>query len=82
MSLKRRVSSESIIIEVRRAINWGGASTLALFEILGSAVKIGENRNPDEGSNRFISVVYCWLFIHHCVSSAIGYALVRRSALC
>ena len=57
LSLKRRVSSESIIIEVRRAINWGGASALALFEILGSAVKIGENRNPDEGSNRFISVV-------------------------
>ncbi len=57
LSLKRRVSSESIIIEVRRAINWGGASALALFELLGSAVKIGENRNPDEGSNRFISDV-------------------------
>ncbi len=58
MSLKRRVSSESIIIEVRCAINWGGASALALVAISGSAVKIGENRNPDEGSNRFISVLF------------------------
>jgi hypothetical protein len=54
--LKRRVFREVIVIEVRRAIDWGGASALVSFAILGSTVKIGENRNPDEGSNRFISV--------------------------